>query len=147
MPDLDGLIDLIPIDDIAKKLGIDESVAESAVKSALPALVGGLATNAQDEGGAKSLEQALSKHQGKVTSRPKVGDIDKADGDKIVNNVFGAKKNDVVAAVADNAGGNQMGKIVEQVLPIVAPIVLAWVGSKFFGKKEEAAPAATRACL
>ena len=142
MPDLDGLLDLIPIDDIAKQLGIDESVAETAVKSALPALVGGMAANAQDKGGADSLESALSKHKGKISGRPKVKEIDKDDGQKIVNNVFGGKKDEVVAAVGNKAGGDQMGKIIEQVLPIVAPIVLSWIASQFLGKKDEAAPQA-----
>lgn len=137
MPDLDGLLDLIPIDDIAKQLGIDEGTAQAAVKSVLPALVGGLAANAK-QGGEKSLESALSKHQGKVSKRPKVEEIDKADGQKIVNNVFGSKKDDVVSAVADKAGGDQMGKIIEQVLPIVAPIVLSWIAGQFLGKKDEA---------
>jgi hypothetical protein len=47
MSDLDGLINLIPIGDIAKQLGIDESVAKAAIAVAVPAIVGGLAANAK----------------------------------------------------------------------------------------------------
>ena len=38
MAELDGLIDMIPIGDIAKKLGINEKEAKSAVKAALPTI-------------------------------------------------------------------------------------------------------------
>lgn len=142
MSDLDGLINLIPIGDIAKKLGIDESVARSAVAVAVPAIVGGLAANAQ-KGGAESLQNALNHHVDKPTDIDK---IDTADGAKIVKNVFGAKTDDVVAAVADKAdvkGGVDIGAIVQQILPIIAPIVLAYLASQFAQPKEEtkAAPA------
>jgi hypothetical protein len=145
MSDLDGLIDLIPIGDIAEKLGIDEGTARAAVAVAVPAIVGGLAANAQDAGGAKSLENALDHHTGKTPT--KVADIDTADGAKIVKNVFGAKQDDVVAAVASKTeakGGVDLGAIVAQVLPIIAPIVLAYIANQFASKKAEA-PAAKEA--
>jgi hypothetical protein len=138
MADLDGLIDLIPIGDIAKKLGIDPDVAQSAVQTALPAIVGGLAANAQDAGGAKSIEKALKKHTGS-SGKIDVDSIDTADGEKIVSHVFGAKKNDVVAAVAKKSD-NATQQIIAQILPIIAPIVLSWLASQFLNKK--AAPAA-----
>lgn len=147
MSDLDGLINLIPIGDIAKQLGIDENIAKAAVAVAVPAIVGGLAANAKDAGGAKSLEKALGHHADKkVTS---LDDVDTADGAKIVKNVFGSKADDVAAAAGAKAGGPDIGAIVAQILPIVAPIVLAFVAQQFASKKtvepapEAAAPAAT----
>jgi hypothetical protein len=146
MSDLDGLISLIPIGDIAKKLGIDEDVAKTAVSVAVPAIVGGLAANAQS-GGEKSLANAVSHHAGKST---KIDDIDEEDGKKIVKNVFGSNTDDVVAAVAakaDEKSGPDIGAIVQQILPIIAPIVLAYLASQMGGKKEETTkaeePAAT----
>lgn len=135
MSDLDGLINLIPIDDIAKKLGIDPSVARSAVEVAVPAIVGGMAANAQS-GGASSLEKALDKHAGSST---KLDDVDEEDGKKIVKNVFGSNTDDVVKAVASKAdakGGVDIGAIVQQILPIVAPIVLAYLANQFAGGKQ-----------
>ncbi|MDP3208774.1 MAG: DUF937 domain-containing protein, partial [Rhodoglobus sp.] len=92
MSDLDGLINLIPIGDIAKKLGIDENIAKAAVAVAVPAIVGGLAANASNAGGAKKLETVLEHHDKAVTS---LDDVDEADGAKIVKHVFGAKTDDV----------------------------------------------------
>jgi hypothetical protein len=144
MADLDGLLDLIPIDDIAKQLGIPEGVAKDAVKAVVPAIIGGMAANAKDSGGAKSLEGALAKHGTKVPKgRPKVAQVDTADGEKIVSNVFGPKKEAVVLAVASsNAAGDATKEIIAKVLPIVAPIVIAWIASEFLGQKP-AAPAPT----
>lgn len=145
MPDLDGLINLIPIGDIAKKLGIDENVAKAAIAVAVPAIVGGIAANAKDKGGAQSLQNALNHHVDKPTDIDK---IDTADGAKIVKNVFGSKTDDVVAAVATKAdakGGVDIGAIVQQVLPIIAPIVLAFLASQFASKKTEGSPAAPAA--
>jgi hypothetical protein len=145
MADLDALLDLIPIDDIAKQLGIPEGVAEDAVKAVVPAIIGGMAANSKDSGGAKSLEGALAKHGTKVPKgRPKVAQIDAADGEKIVSNVFGGKKEAVVVAVASsNAAGDATKEIIAKVLPIVAPIVIAWIASEFLGQKPAAAPAPT----
>jgi hypothetical protein len=128
MTDLSGLIDLIPIDDIAKKLNVDPSVAESAVKTALPAIVSGLAANAQDSGGAASLEKALQSHTGK-----KVSIDDSSDGEKIVKHVFGAKKEEVTKAVASKSNATQ--EIIAKVLPIIAPIVLSWLATQFLSGK------------
>ena len=143
MSDLDGLINLIPIGDIAKKLGIDESVARAAGAVAVPAIVGGLAANAKDQGGAASLESALGNHAGKTVKT--LDDVDEKDGQKIVKNVFGSKTDEVAAAAGAKAGGPDSGAIVAQVLPIVAPIVLAWVAQQFLGGKKAAPEAAAPA--
>jgi len=143
MAEFDGLLDLIPIGDIAKQLGVPEDVAESAVKQAIPAIIGGMAANAKDTSGKASLEKALTKHATTSSSGKKVAikDIDTSDGEKIVNNVFGSKKSDVVAAVADTSKGDVTKDLIAQLLPIIAPIVISFVASQFLGQKE-AAPAA-----
>ena len=146
MTDLSGLINLIPIDDIAKKLGVDPAIAQAAIAVAVPAIVGGLAANAKDAGGQKSLETALQKH---ATTSTDINSIDTADGQKIVNHVFGTQKEDVVAAAATQAKapGVDMGAIVAQVLPIIAPIVLAFLAQQLTkgATTTAAAPAAPAA--
>jgi len=137
MSDLDGLLDLIPVGDIAKQLGVSEDVAEAAVKQAIPAIIGGMAANAKDSGGAKSLEKALTKHTSSSGKKVSVKEIDTADGEKIVNNVFGSKKNDVVAAVADTSKGDVTKELIAKLLPIIAPIVIAFVAQQFLGQKAE----------
>ena len=143
MADLNALLDQIPVGDIAKQLGIDEDVANAAVKQVLPGLVGGLAANAKrDTKSAEALGNVLKHHNKGVAKSVK--DVDTADGAKIVRNVFGENEDKVVDKLAAASTKSDVtGDIIKQVLPIVAPIVLSWLASQFLGGKgETAAPAA-----
>lgn len=139
MTDLNAVLDMVPVGDIAAKLGIPEDVANAAVKQVLPGLIGGLAANASTSAGSASLEKALSSH----TSTPKsVDDIDTNDGAKIVKNVFGSSTDQVATKLASNEPApNVTADIIKQVLPIVAPIVLSFIATQFLSPK--AAPATT----
>jgi hypothetical protein len=141
MADLSSLLKQIPVGDIAEQLGIDESVAEAAVQQIVPGLVAGLAANAEDPKGAASLEKALSHDRGGVHKK-KVTEIDVEDGKKIVKNVYGDKQDAVATKLAASAtkasaAGDVTGDIIKQILPIVAPIVLAWLAEQFLGGKKE----------
>lgn len=139
MTDLNAVLDMVPVGDIAQKLGISEDVANAAVKQVLPGLIGGLAANASTPAGSTSLEKALSKH----TSTPKsVDEIDTADGAKIVKHVFGDNTDKVAAKLADaEPKPNVTMDIIKQVLPIVAPIVLSFIATQVLAPKTTAAPA------
>ena len=139
MSDLDSLLEQIPIDQIAKKLGVDDDVARDAVEKVLPTIVAGLSANSKDKAGAASLEKALSKHEARRTPSS-VDDIDTDDGEKIVDNVFGANKTKVVSAVSTTAKADE--SVIAKILPIVAPIVLSWLASRFLAKKTDAAGSA-----
>jgi len=134
MADYDELLAQIPISDIARKLGVDDDVAEDAVQKVLPGLVGGLQANAHDPAGAASLEHALAQHSNRPRLRS-VDEVDTADGEKIVGHVFGSNTDQVAAKLADaSPKANVTGDLIQKVLPIVAPIVLAWVANKFLGQ-------------
>ena len=145
MADLNALLDLIPVGDIAKQLGIDEDVAEAAVKQVLPGLVGGLAANAKrDDKSAEMLTNTLKHHNKGIAKSVK--DVDTADGEKIVKNVFGANTDAVATKLAGASTKSDVtGDIIKQVLPIVAPIVLSWLASQFLGGKTDSTPAAAPA--
>ncbi len=130
MAEYDDLMKQIPIADIARKLGVDESVARDAVAQVIPGLVGGMKANA-DQGGEAALAKALPKHAGR--SFASVDDVDTADGSKIVKNVFGENTDKVAAKLAGSAKSDVTGDLIQKVLPIVAPIVLAWLANKFLG--------------
>jgi len=140
MADLNALLDQIPVGDIAEQLGIDEDVAKAAVKQVLPGLVGGLAANANDEKGQATLKNVLKHHNKGIAKSVK--DVDTEDGKKIVRNVFGPNEDAVVSKLAGASTKSDVtGDIIKQVLPIVAPIVLAWLANQFLGGKEASAPA------
>jgi hypothetical protein len=128
MDPADEILSQIPISQLAQQLGVDEATAEEAVRSAVPALLGGMAANAQDPGGAASLENALSQH----TSNPLDGlgleGVDTKDGEAIVGNVFGDNTDQVVNKLGGQAGDKGM---MQQLLPILAPIILSMLAGKF----------------
>jgi len=138
MTDLNAVLDMVPVGDIAKKLGIPEDVANAAVKQVLPGLIGGLAANASTSSGSAALEKALGSH---ATTPKSVDDIDTADGAKIVKHVFGDNTDKVAAKLADNEPKpNVTMDIIKQVLPIVAPIVLSFIATQMMAPKTTAAP-------
>ncbi|MGL4340100.1 MAG: DUF937 domain-containing protein [Rhodoglobus sp.] len=142
MAHLDGLLELIPVNDIATQLGIPKDLAEGAVQQLVPTILSGMAANAQHNDGAISLEKALSTHSQSIDGvRATVDKIDTVDGEKIANNVFGSKKNEVVAALASTSNSSMTQDVIAKMLPMVAPIVISWLASQFFGKKDAAAPA------
>ncbi|MCD2105816.1 MULTISPECIES: DUF937 domain-containing protein [Rhodococcus] len=134
MASLDDLLSQIPIDQIAQQLGVDQATAESAVKTALPTLVGGLGANAQDPAGAASLESALQSHADTslLDDGVDISKVDTADGQKIVSNIFGGNT-DQVASALGGVGGDGGNDLVKQLLPILAPIVLAYLAKQFTG--------------
>ncbi|WP_040794376.1 DUF937 domain-containing protein [Nocardia higoensis] len=135
MTSFDELLSNVPVAQIAKQLGVDEATANTAVQAALPTLLGGLQANATQPEGASALLGALTKHDPSLVAGEGSVDIDKvdaADGEKIVDKVFGGEKNTVISALGatEGTGGNQL---VAQLLPILAPIVLAYLSKQLLG--------------
>ena len=56
------------INQISQQIGADPGATQSAIQTALPMLVGGLAQNASQPGGAEALHSALDDHQGTLDS-------------------------------------------------------------------------------
>ena len=62
MSNVDDIVAGIPMQSLADQLGVDQATAESAVREALPALLGGMQANATDPAGEASLAGALQQH-------------------------------------------------------------------------------------
>ena len=134
MSEIQQLIGRMPVQQIAQQAGVDEAQARQAIEAIVPTLVGGMQANAHDPSGAQSLAGALGSHQGHLDERL-AGDVDTADGQKIVHNVFGDNAEQIARAAG---GGSALGEIIKKILPIVAPIVMAWIANKFFGQGGQA---------
>ena len=135
MTELQDIIGQIPMGQIAGLLGTDEPTARAAVEAAVPTLLAGMQNNAQAPDGAASLESALGQHQdGLIDGGVDVGQVDTADGEKIVNHVFGGQQDHVASQLA---GTGQLGgagsDLVRKLLPILAPIVMSYLAKKFLG--------------
>jgi hypothetical protein len=142
MSGLDDLLAQIPTSDIASKIGVDEGEVNKAVQLLVPVLVGGLHENAQDPDHASKIESAADSQAGLLDGGVSVDQVDQQEGQQAIARIFGGNDVGQVAnALAGGGGGNS--DLLSKLLPILAPIVLAYVGKQLTGKgggaaKEEA---------
>ncbi|HSN35546.1 MAG TPA: DUF937 domain-containing protein [Arthrobacter sp.] len=135
MAELHDILRQIPVDQIAGMLGTDQQTAQAAVEAAVPTLLAGMQNNAQADGGAASLESALSQHQDSLLEGGvDVSQVDTADGEKIVSHVFGGQQDQVASQLAGTSQlGGVSGDLVKKLLPILAPIVMSYLANKVLG--------------
>ena len=128
----DEILAEIPLTQLASQLGVDEATAEAATRQAIPALLGGLQANTQDPAGAASLAGALGNHPSAlVDGGVNLDEVDTADGEKIVGNIFGSNSTQVAHTLGNNLG--QQSGLIQKLLPILAPIVLAYISRRLTG--------------
>ncbi len=118
------------VDQIARKLGVPPGQATQAVSTALPAILAGLAKNAQSPAGAASLSSALDKdHDGSVLDDDGYFDaFEQRKGDGILGHVFGEKKPAVESQVSALSGLNGMQGA--DLMKMLAPLVMGYLGKQ-----------------
>ncbi|MFG1933969.1 DUF937 domain-containing protein [Mycobacterium sp. NPDC048908] len=132
MADLDDLYAQIPVSEIATKLGADEGEVNNAIRTLVPALVGGVAENVHaDQIDSSDLESAVAQEgtSGLLDGGVSVDAVDENRGDQYVAKIFGGNDSNAVASAlaGQGAGG---GDLIKKLLPILAPIVLAYLGKQ-----------------
>jgi hypothetical protein len=146
MAGLDELFNEIPVQEIASRLGADEGEVNNAIRTLVPALVGGLQHNvAADDIDSSQLEKDVTSQaaSGLLDGGVSVDQVDQKQGDQIVANIFnGNDSNQVASALA--GGGLANSGLLKQLLPILAPIVLAYIGKQLTKGGGAAAPQAPR---
>lgn len=128
------------VDQISQNLGANPSVVNSAIQMALPAILSGLARNAQNPQGAESLNSALEKdHVGGGLLDNLMGYLGggipapqeatrQTNGNGILDHIFGGNQTQVAKEVSQNTGLD-MGQVA-QLLITLAPIVMGYLGQK-----------------
>jgi hypothetical protein len=114
---------------IAQRLGISESTANTAMQVAVPLILTALARNATQPQGAESLHQAINKdHDGSILDNLMgyVSNPQTANGAGILNHVFGTQKPVVENNLAQATGLDQ--NAAGGLLETLAPIVMGAVG-------------------
>jgi hypothetical protein len=144
--DINELISQIPMNQLAQQLGVDEQTAEQATRQALPALLGGMQANAHDPAGAASLSEALGQHDDNLLEGGvDFNQVDTDDGDKIVGNIFGPNREQVVNQLGGFGGGGGGGAggsgLIAKLLPMLAPIVMSYLAKQFSKRGGAAATA------
>lgn len=132
MAGLDELFAQIPVADIASKIGADQGEVNNAIKTLVPALVGGLAENVQsNEIDSSKLESAVAEQgaSGLLDGGVNVDQVDEKEGDNLVATLFGGNDSNAVASALAGTGAGG-GDLIKKLLPILAPIVLAYIGKQ-----------------
>lgn len=129
MADLDELFNQIPTREIAGRLGADENEVNDTIRTLVPVLVGGLQQNASDPSTASGIESAAGNHAGLLDGGVSIDQVDETDGERAVAKIFGGNDTGQVAsALAGGGAGNS--DLIQKLLPILTPIVLAYIGKQ-----------------
>ncbi|ORV14123.1 DUF937 domain-containing protein [Mycobacterium celatum] len=141
MAGLDDLFAQIPTSDIAGKLGVNESEVNNAVQLLVPVLVGGVQQSAQDPDNASAIESEVSSHaaRGLMDTGAGVDQVDENAGAQAIAKIFGGNDTSQVAAALSGSGAGN-ADLMQKLLPILAPIVLAYIGKQM---TQKGGPAAT----
>ncbi len=134
MSAVDDILSRIPLADLATRLGVDEATAEQATRQALPALLGGIQANTADPGGAASFAEAARQHDNDLAEGGvNLDEVDDGDGDRIVGHVFGEQRDQVVQQLGTTGDANTDQDLMGRLLPILAPIVMAYLAKRLGG--------------
>lgn len=127
---------------IAGQLRLDPQQASGAIGAALPLLLGKLGSNAAQPQGAQALLGALQNNHSGLDIGSVLGAVlggsggAEADGAGILGHIFGGQQATAQAGVAQ-AGGLQSAQA-GQLLQILAPIVMAYLGKRMSGGSSDA---------
>ncbi len=130
------------VDQISQNVGADNSLVNSAVQMALPALINGLANNASTPEGAQSLNNALEEDHSGGGVLGNLGGLSdmifgaseaapppkQADAGGILGHILGSNQGQVAQDVSQKSGLN-MGQVA-QILMFLAPIVMGYLGKQ-----------------
>ena len=136
MAGLDDLYNQIPVADIAAKLGADQGEVSQAIQTLVPTLLGTLHENVQaDDIDSTHLESAVvaEGQSDLLTGGVNVDQLDEGQGNQMIASLFGGNDTNQVASALSGAGAGG-GDLIKRLLPMLAPIVLAYVGQQFAAK-------------
>ncbi|KZS66568.1 hypothetical protein A4G26_09210 [Mycobacterium kansasii] len=134
MPGLDDLYTQIPTSDIARTLGADETEVDGAVRTLVPVLLTGLHQHSQDPEHAGRIESAASSHaaRGLLDAGGALDQVDRRgeeEAEEVVATLFAGNDSDCVASALASGGAGRR-ELLQRLLPLVLPIVLAYLGNQ-----------------
>lgn len=118
------------VNGISKHAGTSAKDTHSVINEALPVLTGMLHKNASSEDGAKSLQNALQKHDGSVLDNIDgfLGMDDDSDGNGILSHILGSDQSNVAGAISKKTGVSSSA--VQNILAKLAPVLMGTLGKK-----------------
>ncbi|BBY61967.1 DUF937 domain-containing protein [Mycolicibacterium helvum] len=135
MAGFDDLFSQIPVADIASRLGAPEEEVNQAIQTLVPTLVGSIQHNvASDDVDSSKLESAIATEGGSglLDGGVNVDQVDTGAGEQLVARIFGGNDTSQVASALSGSGAGG-GDLIKKLLPILIPIVLAYLGKQSAG--------------
>ena len=135
------------IQQLSQQIGADPASTQTAVQAALPMLLGGMANNAQQPGGAQGVQAAMQQHAGMLGGlggglgaivNSALGGGGGAGG--ILGSILGRHEPTVTDGVQQASGLDSSQ--VKKLLMVLAPIVLAALAHQRNQQQQGATPAA-----
>lgn len=129
---VDDILSQISPEELAQQLGTDPDTAMDAVRKALPTLAGAMSGNVQ-AGGGEALGSAIQRdHDGSLLDQPQpLAAVDTTDGAKILEHILGPRRGEVEQTLGSTSKADS--SIFSRLLPMLAPLVMAWLGKRIGG--------------
>lgn len=110
--------------------GSSNKDVSNVLSAALPALLNGAKTQANDSSTTESFANALSQHAKDDTNDLAgfLGNVDLADGAKIISHLLGSDKSDVTKEVAKKAGVSK--DTTSQIMSAAGPLLMSLLGQQ-----------------
>jgi hypothetical protein len=118
-----GHVDPATLQAMAARLGVDPAQAETAIRQAVPLIVGGMAKNASTDAGAAALHEAAADHAG-VDIGSVIGSVlgGGGEGGAIIGHVFGSRQDQAAQSLGQASGiGAQNASAL---LAMLAPVIM-----------------------
>ena len=137
MAGLDDLISQIPVADIANQLGADQGEVSQAIQTLVPTLLGSIQHNVEaSDIDSSKLESDIAAGGASdlLDGGVSVDQVDTNQGEQAISRIFGGSDSGQVASAL--AGTGAAGSdLMKRLLPLLAPIVLAYIGKQFAQKE------------
>jgi len=143
MSAVNDILAQLSMDMLSQQVGAGKKDTKNASTQVITSLLGGLTANAQDPQEEESLAAALLKHRDVgetyATNGVDFSGIDVKDGSKIVQHTLGASPAKSATALAAKTGTDK--SLLQKLLPLLAPVVMAYIAKQAFTPKAAPAPA------
>jgi hypothetical protein len=128
------------VQQISQQVGADPVATQAAIQAALPMMLGGVASAAQQPGGAGAVQEAMQTHRGFLGGLSDVLGGIPADGGGLLGRILGRHQGMVQTGVQQASGLDP--DQTKRLLLALAPIVMAMLAKRHANDKEnELAPA------
>lgn len=122
------------IQQISDQLGVDPAQARTAIQSAMPMMLAGMANTAQHPDGSAAIEQASDAHVGLLDNLGALlGGAAMGDGGGLLGKILGQHQGTVQSGVEQHSGLNS--DQTRQLLMMLAPMVLAMLAKRRQGSQ------------